>query len=248
VPGTPAPPAAPPPVSLTLTPEQWADYSQMRSRVAELEAAEHRRTAEAQAAEVRALQAKGQIEQAFNLQRQQAEALLVAEREKVKQTEDRAKRYALDGELARALAAQPLVQGGSEQLTQLIRHEFNVEQQGDTLVVRSKDFRSVSDYVATILARPDYAHYLRPNNPAGGSAGTQGSQTAPTGPPNPQAPAEPNTMSDYALWHHQQSIAGAPNPAATGGAVVGDNGRAVPRAAAGFGLRAVPIPPAQRRA
>ena len=83
------------PVSITLTAEQWAAYTSTQSRVAELEEVERRRAAAAQAAEVKALQAKGEIEQAFNLQREQARLEIEAERKKLKATEDRAKRYAL---------------------------------------------------------------------------------------------------------------------------------------------------------
>ena len=90
-------------VGITLTTEQWSDYTKAQARIAELEEIERRRGAEAQAAEIKALQAKGQIEQAFNLQREQARLQLDAERKKLKETEERAKRYALDGELARAL-------------------------------------------------------------------------------------------------------------------------------------------------
>jgi hypothetical protein len=221
---------------LQITPEQWRDYTNSQTRLAELEAAEARRVADAAAAEVRALQAKGHIEQAFALQRTQAETALTAERERLKQVEDRARRYALDGELARALAGHPLVVGGAEQLTKLIRHEFTVEGQGETFVVRSADFRAVPDYVAAVLARPEYAHFLRAQNPGGGTGGAQGTQAAPTGPAQPTPEPAIASMSDYAIWHHKNSVHGAANAAATGGSVIGEDGRQLPRPAAGFGL------------
>ena len=128
---------------ITLTPEQWAAYTSTQSRLAELEEIERRRAAEAQAAEIKALQAKGQIEQAFNLQREQARVEVETERKKLRELEDRAKRYALDGELARALAEKPLVPGGAEQLTQLWRGQFSVEAQGESFAVRAPDFQPV---------------------------------------------------------------------------------------------------------
>jgi hypothetical protein len=238
------PPQAP---ARILSEDQWKDFVQTQSRLAELEAAENRRAAEAAAAEVRALAAKGQIQQAFDLQRIQAEEALKAERAKLTDIENRARRYALDGELARALAAHPLVQGGADQLTKLIRHEFVVEGQGESFVVRSADFRNVGDYVTAILGRPEYAHFLRAQHPGGGTAGTQGTQSTPTGPPQGTPEAAINNMSDYAMWHAAQSARGgvpagaAYNPAATGGAVIGEDGKPVPRAAAGFGLRPSPL-------
>ena len=47
------------PAGITLTAEQWAVYSSTQARIAELEAAEQRRNAEAQAAEVKALASEG---------------------------------------------------------------------------------------------------------------------------------------------------------------------------------------------
>jgi hypothetical protein len=242
------PPAAPPaiappaPTVHTLTPEQWAAYASSTARIAELEAAEARRAADAQAAEVRALQAKGQIEQAFNLQRTQAEEALKAERTKLAETEARAKRYALDGELARSLASFPLVAGGADQITRLIRDEFGVEAQGDTFVVRSKDFRGVHDFITATLAKPEYAHFIRAQNPGGGTAGTQGTQSAPTGPAIAAPPPGPaNSMAEYVMQHFQATGQNVIPGQITGGALVDQStGKAVPQAASSFGLRAVP--------
>jgi hypothetical protein len=173
--------AATKPVGITLTPEEWTAYSSTQARVAHLEDLERKRLADAQAAEVKALQAKGQIEQAFNLQREQARLEIEAERNKLKATEDRAKRYALDGELARALAVQPLVEGGNEQLSALWRSHFTVEPQGDTYVVRTPDMQPVGQWIAAQLAQPKFSHFLRPQNPNGGTqGGAQGAQGTPT--------------------------------------------------------------------
>jgi hypothetical protein len=214
------------PVSITLTAEQWVAYTSTQSRVAQLEDIERRRTADAQAAEVKALQAKGQIEQAFNLQREQAQLEIEAERKKLKATEDRAKRYALDGELARALAAQPLVTGGADQLAQLWRSQFSVEAQGDTFAVRTPDFQPVGVWIASQLGRPEYAHFLRPQNPGGGTAGgPAGSQGAPTPAANPAVADGPKNLSEAVLL----TIAAA------------EKSKADPRLtpALGFGLRPI---------
>jgi hypothetical protein len=188
------------PDGIRLTAEQWAAYTSTQSRIAELEEIERRRAADAQAAEVKALQAKGQIEQAFSLQREQARFEIETERKKLKATEDRAKRYALDGELARALAEQPLVTGGADQLAQLWRSQFSVEAQGDTFAVRTPDFQPVGAWIAAQLSRPEYAHFLRAQNPSGGTAGGPlGSQGAPTPKANPAIVDGPKNLSEAVL-------------------------------------------------
>ena len=108
--------------------------------------------------------------------------------------EERAKRYALDGELSKALASQPLVPGGAEQLTQLWRNQFQVEPQGESFHVRTPTFQSVGDFVGAQLARPEYAHFVRAQNPAGGTAGTTGAhQAAPT----PASPAATHDAKEF---------------------------------------------------
>jgi hypothetical protein len=196
-----APPVPQPALpGITLTAEQWAAYTSTQNRIAELEEVEQRRAADAHVAEVKALHAKGQIEQAFNLQREQARLELEAERKKLKGTEDRAKRYALDGELARALAAQPLVAGGAEQLTQLWRSQFTVEAQGDSFAVRTPDFQTVGTWIVAQLGRPEYAHFLRAQNPGGGTAGgTPSTQGLPTAPAQAAVDAGPKNLSEAVL-------------------------------------------------
>jgi hypothetical protein len=162
----------------------------MQTRLAKIEAEQHQRDEAAKAEQVRLLAQKGEIEAALKQQREQAEAALNAERATRATIEERAKRYALDGELSRVLAGQPLVPGGADQLTQLWRNQFTVEAQGDSFAVRTPTFQSVSDYVNGALAKPEYAHFLRPSNPGGGTAGGTGggNLTVPTTPANP-APA-----------------------------------------------------------
>jgi hypothetical protein len=229
------------PAGITLTPEQWAVYTSTHARIAELELAEQKRAAEADAAEVKALQAKGQIEAAFNLQREQARQELEAERKKLRETQDRAKRYALDGELARALAAQPLVPGGADQLTQLWRHQFTVEAQGDTFTVRTPDFQPVGTWIAAQLGRPEYAHFLRAQNTSGGTAGTTSTQSVqnsgtadPTTTPRNLGDAIVAHMTDIAKRHTSDAIR-------TGGAKLGENGQVIKERAAGFGLRPLSV-------
>ena len=106
----------------------------------------------------------------------------------------------LDGELARALATQPLVAGGADQLSQLWRSQFSVESQGDTFAVRAPDFQPVGTWIAAQLGRPEYAHFLRAQNPVGGTAGgPPGSQGAPTPAANPVVADGPKNLSEAVL-------------------------------------------------
>ena len=109
------------------------------------------------------------------------------------------KRYALDGELARALGSQPLVDGGAEQLTQLLRDHFVVEPKGNTFHVRTQDFKSVGDYIGAMLGRSEFAHFLRAQNAGGGSGSRGGAAIAPTSPANPTALIEPRNFSEAVI-------------------------------------------------
>jgi hypothetical protein len=230
------------PLGVTLSPEQWAAYSNTQARIAELESAEQRRHAEAQAAEVKALQAKGQIEQAFNLQREQARLEIESTQKRLKDTEERAKRYALDGELARSLAAQPLVAGGAEQLTQLWRSQFTVEPQGDSFAVQAPGFQPVGQWIAAQLGRPEYSHFLRPNNPGGGTqSGAQGTQGLPTTPTQSAAAPVPQNMSEAILMQIASQQKSTADPRLSGATQAQADGTVIRQQAAAFGLR--PYPP-----
>jgi hypothetical protein len=236
VPSAPAQPATP--AGITLTPEQWAAYTSTQTRLAELEESERRRATEAQAAEIKALQAKGQIEQALNLQRQQARAELEAERKKLREFEERAKRYALEGELARALAERPLVPGAADQLTQLWRGQFSVDAQGDSFSVRAPDFQPVGPWITSQLTRPEYAHFLCARDPSGGTMSSTTTQAGPTQPAQLVAANQPRNLGE-AIALNMANIAKQQSENATlsGGSRVSDDGTIVRLPAAGFGLQ-----------
>ena len=235
------PPAAPavqtPAAGITLTPEQWAAYATTQTRIAELETAERGRASAAADAEIKALQAKGQIDQAFAVQRQHAETLLEAERKKYRDTEDRAKRYALDGELGRALSAHQLTVGAAAHLTKLLRDEFTVEAQGDSFAVRSKDFRSVGDFITATLATPEYSSFVRALNPGGGTAGGTAVQSAQTAPANPAAAVQPRNLGEQLAAAMIARGNTAPDARIAGAGALNPDGSFGPQAAPAFGLR-----------
>jgi hypothetical protein len=213
---TPSAPASPStfpqsahPQTVTIPLEQLQTFTSIQARLAQVEAEQRQRDDAARVEQVKLLAQKGEIENALRIQREQAEQQINSERAQRATIEDRAKRYALDGELARVLASQPLVPGGADQLTQLWRSQFTVEAQGDSFAVRTPTFQSVRDFVATQLAQPQYAHFIRSTN-QGGTAGTTGAHQAdPTPPVHPAAPPQPRTLGEAVILHMQSLKGGA---------------------------------------
>ncbi len=198
-----APVTPPAPQTVTIPLEQLQTFTSIQARLATVEAEQRQRDDAARVEQVKLLAQKGEIENALRIQREQAEQQLNAERSHRAAIEERAKRYALDGELARVLASQPLVPGGAEQLTQLWRSQFTVEAQGDSFAVRTPTFQSVQDFVATQLSQSTYAHFIRSTNPGGTAGTTGGNLSAPTPPANQTAPAAPKTLGEAVILHMQ---------------------------------------------
>ncbi len=178
-PATPA--ATPTPAVIPLTNEQFQEFVNDRARLRQMELDQQARERTAQEERTKHLMEKGQVEEALRLTKEQAQKDADELKSRHAQTEGRAKRYALEGELARALGSQPLVPGGAEQLTQLWRDQFSVQVEGDTFAVRTASMQSVGTFVAERLALPEYAHFVRANNPGGGAGTNQSAaQTVPT--------------------------------------------------------------------
>jgi hypothetical protein len=223
-------PAPANPQTVTIPLEQLQTFTTMQTRLAQVELEQRAREDKATADRVTLMAQKGEIEKAMAIQREEAQKQLDGERATRLALEDRAKRYALDGDLSRVLASQPLVPGGAEQLTQLWRSQFVVEPQGEGFTVRTPTFQSVGDFVASNLAKPEYAHFIRAQNPAGGTAGggSSGAAAAPTGPANPAAPPVPKNFGEAIILQMQELQAGAQ----------GDN-RLNPAAAMGLNTRSI---------
>ncbi len=194
-PPAPAPPAPPPapaapappaiePATVKIPAAEFQNLLSLQARIDKMESDNRQRESASTEERIKLLTEKGQAEAAVKTVREQKDAELTTERNTRVTLEERAKKYARDGEVARVLASQPLVHGGADQLTALWSKEFVVEPSGDTFVVRTPTFQTVGDFVAAQLAKPEYAHFIRANNPGGGTAGTPGgaSLAAPTGP------------------------------------------------------------------
>lgn len=235
-PATPVAPASP--ATATITLEQLQAFTMAQTRVAQMEADQKVRDDAAKAQLVAAMAAKGDIENAFRLAREQSAAELKAEKDRLTETDNRARRYALDGELARTLASHPLVPSGAEQLTQLWRSQFVVEPQGDSFAVRTPTYQPVGEFIAAQLGRPEYAHFVRAQNPQGGIAGTGGQGTSPTPSATPVAQVQPRNLGEAIALNmanaaKNQSTQGH----LTGGSTISDEGVVTREKAMGFGLR-----------
>ena len=168
------PPAAPPPADPNAPPalvpiphEQLQSLMASQTRLAQLEAEARQREEAATAEQARLLAAKGQVEEALKSIQQQSEAKLAAEAQARMRSEERAKRYALDNELSKALSMHAILPGTTDQLTAILRGQLQVEAQGESYVVRTPAFVSAIDHVATTLGKPEFAHFLRPHGAGG---------------------------------------------------------------------------------
>jgi hypothetical protein len=202
---TPAPPPAPAPApapqTVTIPLEQLQAFTSVQARLAEMEADQRRQQEAAQQEQARILAQKGEVENALRILREQSETTLNAERRRAAAIEQDAARYALDGELARALAAQPnLVENGAEQLTDLWRSNFSAVRENGTFAVRTPTFETPAQFVARNLADPKFAHFLRAGS-QGGTAAGQAPQAVQTGTPTP-TPA-PQNMGQAVILHMQ---------------------------------------------
>ncbi len=186
------PPAAPTPQTVTIPLEQLQAFTNIQARLAEHESACAARPRSRSGSEQpRILAERGNLQDALRQLRDHSEQQLNTERQKQAEIQQRAQQYALDSELSRVLAAENLVPGGVEQLARLFRGEFVVEPQGNAFAVRTPTYQSVPDFIKAQLGRPEYSHFLRAQNPGGGTASGQPVQAAQTPPASPRrAPAE----------------------------------------------------------
>jgi hypothetical protein len=191
------------PQTVTIPVEQLQAFTSVQSRLSQLEAEQRNREAAAQQEQAKILAQKGEVENALRMLREQSEQQVQVERAKLSATEERAKRYALEGELSRVLSSQNLVPGGVDQLSRLWRPEFQVQAEGESFVVRTPAFQSVNEFVHSQLSRPEYAHFIRSSNQGGTAGTTGGHQVPPTSPANPAPPPQPKTMGEAVIFHMQ---------------------------------------------
>lgn len=197
------PPAPASPQTVTIPLEQLQAFTSIQARLAEHEERMRREAQDVQRREAEVLAERGHLQEALRQLREQSEQQLMAERQKQVEVQQRASQYALDSELSRVLAGENLVPGGVEQLSRLFRSDFVVEPQGHAFVVRTPSYQSVPDYIKAQLSRPEYAHFLRPHSPGGGTAAGQTVQATQTPPANPPLGPQPRNMGEAVILHMQ---------------------------------------------
>ena len=150
-----------------------AELVQLKAWRAEREVADARAAEQARLDEQRRLAEKGQIDE---LVKRHAEAI-DAERRRVAEVTERHKVSERSRELTAALAGHALVKGAADQLARLWADEFEVIELGDRYQVRSRDLKSVKDWIAERLGSEEYAHFVRAEQRGGGgSVGGQSRQ------------------------------------------------------------------------
>jgi hypothetical protein len=144
----------------------------LQNTAAQAQAAIAAREADARAADARLMVSRGE-----------SDALIRQTQAEVSKAKDAASRYAARASLTAELAGHQLGVGAAEQLGTLLGDQVVADIGPDgSFNVRSKDFRSVKDFVASTLANPTYQHFLA----------NSGGQSAPASTPvNPAAPAQP---------------------------------------------------------
>lgn len=247
---------------IEMSPDEYRAFLDERNRYAQWEADRAKERAEAQAKEFAALTKAGETEKLMNLLKQQMEENTAEQARKAQEKIDaanraaqqlkeaadaekarlegerraiqtRAERFALDGELGRALSSHNLVDGAAEDLTALLRNSFTVQPEGDSFVVRASG-KTAAEFVAEYLARKP--HYVK----SGSKGGTQPNANAPAPVDSrtqqqviPEAPAQPiqaNNLGEYVVSRMLAEKAARPG---------GGDPRFDPQASM-FGLRPAP--------
>jgi hypothetical protein len=136
----------------------------------------------ARQAEIDAAAKKGDWQQVLALR----DAELTAARRLAQETEARAQTFALDSQLAQGLAGYHFVDPAwGQRLTQILRSEFQVFPVGGTYEVRSRDGRTVGDYLKAEFEKPMYRGILSASTAGGIPMGDlQGRVQTPGGLPN----------------------------------------------------------------
>lgn len=179
----------------TIDPAVAADLAELRA----LRADKSQREAEAKAKADADLREKGRYEDLLKSR----EAELATSRAEKVESDRRAMKSVLDRDLALELAKQNLRPGAAKHLTKLLADDLEAVPDGDGgYVVRSKDRRSVADYIAETLKHPDYDAFVsstaKPGVVQGG--GTKSVETGATqAPPRTLGEAIENVFKDRAI-------------------------------------------------
>jgi hypothetical protein len=181
-PVTPAPPAAtpPPPAGITLTADQHKALLDAQAELSRYRQDETEREQQKRQAEEQRLREKGEFEKLL----QARDKELADERKAKGETEARSKRYALDRELALAIAGGRVIDGWAPNLIELWRGKFTVEPDGASWKVTTLDGKSPAEFVKAQLSLPEYSPLVQAD---GGGGAPRPGDTAGRA---PEAPAQ----------------------------------------------------------
>lgn len=162
---------------------------------------------------------RGQAEQAVQTLRQQHEIEATSLRNRLNETESRAKAYAKDRALAEALAAHQLHPGAMPHLMTLLSGQLEAHPEGNGFVVRTPTFQTPQQFVAEQLSRPEFSMFRPASTMGGVGAPTQAAPAPssaaaappvtthapaqPSGPPTP----EPKNLGEAMVLHMRQAVA-----------------------------------------
>jgi hypothetical protein len=171
--------------TVTLTANE---LSGLQNRLAALESEKAAQAAAAAEANARALLARGEVDAVVSQHRSEREAL-----------EKRGQQTAVISELTRALSAHSLQPAAMGQLQQLLRDDLVAETSQDGgYRVRTRDYKSVDEFVQNRLGDPAWRHFLRGNGNAPTSAPPQAANAGIAG-----LPAEPRNLGEACILKHQ---------------------------------------------
>lgn len=247
VPATvPLPPASATQQTVTIPLEQLNAFTSIQARLADMEARERQREDAHRTELQNAMLARGQAEDAVRSVREQSDQQVRTIQDQLNQTRNQAQNYAIDVEVARALAGHRFVNDRARRQFEMeVRSELVAEANGNSFAVRTPTFQTAEQVVAGRLGSPDYAYLLAPNGVSGTAAGqpTQSPHSPPANAAGNLAPeqqyaafvvANPNmTMGEKLELAGKLKIYGAHAPAPTA-PQTGEGGRPI---LPGFGLR-----------
>lgn len=208
----PAPHPAPVGPSMVSIPmEQLQAFTTIQTRLAEIEDRQRREASEAQRREAELLAERGNLQEGLRQLREQSEQALAAERERAATIQRQAQGYAIDTEVARALAAHTFVSPVARANFEAeVRRELTADPQGNGFLVRTPTYQSATDLVNARLAHPDYQFLLAPRNPQGGTANPgQPTQNAPppaAAPASPPPVEKPQNLGHALILQHRDNL------------------------------------------
>ncbi len=168
---------------------------------------------------------------------EQLQASLASAQGRIAEMEQRSIAAARSTALAGALAGfGNVIPAAIPQLERLIAPELSVHHDPQAgPVVCGPAMTPLESHLKTVLARPDFAHFLRPQSTGGTGGASAAGQSAPTpaafGNPAPQ----PRNFSEAAILEAQKKMSTAGNPLVTSGLSVNPDGSITRAATEGFG-------------